>query len=560
MKAFYVVLFALSALLVALARPALTEPVIMENEFIRVVVNGGPEDAGRFSIRTTVGDPQNPLTKNQHLVFGASNAPYTSYTTVLVDGEPYVFGGPTLRRAGLTAKSGKLVTPPTKTDDGIVTVCRLGDIQVTQKLAFARGMRTRLLDTLGISYKIENMGTAAHKVGLRVLLDTMCGANDGAPIRAGGDEAFTRATVLPGKDAPDFWMAFDTLTNPTVVSQGTLRGEHGTLTPPDKIIFADWGTLADDPWQPKLDPGKDFVRKGETDVDTAAAMLWEPVELAPDRSVTYTTHYGVGYLKFGPPAVFNIALNGPADATFEHERTDTFTVTGFVQYNGSVDARDVNLTLKLPDGLTLVEGSAKSGDALMKKGDIVQRSWRVRPNGLQGGKKQIVLAVTSANAEPNEGSLDIQLNVPPATVKFTPAQQTVQPETDGLPTLVPVQINLVPADGFHGVRLTVKYDEKVVRPLGAPFGALRGRAFVENGRLLKWSYNAETPGVVILSGSRIDALPLTQAEINLAIIKFRVVGEGKCTLKLENAVAVDKDGKESPLDVSGGEIIVAPAH
>ncbi len=79
-------------------------PVAMENEFIRVVTNPGPDEAGRFSIRTTGGDPSRPESKNQHLIFGG-NAPWTSYTTLLIDGQAYVFGGPTQRRAGKTRNS-----------------------------------------------------------------------------------------------------------------------------------------------------------------------------------------------------------------------------------------------------------------------------------------------------------------------------------------------------------------------------------------------------------------------------------------------------------------------
>ena len=41
------------------APDAAATPISMENEFTRVVVNAGPDEAGRFSIRTTGGDPLN---------------------------------------------------------------------------------------------------------------------------------------------------------------------------------------------------------------------------------------------------------------------------------------------------------------------------------------------------------------------------------------------------------------------------------------------------------------------------------------------------------------------
>ncbi len=79
------------------------------------------------------------------------------------------------------------------------------------------------------------------------MLDTMCGSNDGAPFRV-GSQAITTATALNGQEVPDYWQAFDSLSSPTVVCQSSLRG--GNITPPDKVVLADWGTLADDTWDP----------------------------------------------------------------------------------------------------------------------------------------------------------------------------------------------------------------------------------------------------------------------------------------------------------------------
>ncbi|HEX2951446.1 MAG TPA: cellulosome anchor protein, partial [Armatimonadota bacterium] len=76
--------------------------VSLKNEFIRVVVNQGPNEAGRFSVDTTGGDPTRPASKGQQLIYGG-NTPWTSFTTVRIDNTNYVFGGKTSRRAGLNA-------------------------------------------------------------------------------------------------------------------------------------------------------------------------------------------------------------------------------------------------------------------------------------------------------------------------------------------------------------------------------------------------------------------------------------------------------------------------
>jgi len=526
----------------------------LENEFIRVVVNQGPDEAGRFSIRTTGGDPSRPSSKNQHLIFGG-NAPWTSFTTLNIDGEKYAFGGPTKRRAGQNAKFGKQLTPPTVANGKLTCTYQYGDLDVTQELTLVRGMSTRMLDTAGIRYTITNHGESAHQVGVRILLDTMCGSNDGAPMRT-GVQAITSATALTGKEIGEYWQAFDSLSKPTVVSQGTLRG--GKITPPDKVIFADWGTLADEPWDPALTAGQGFIRKGETDADTATALFWNPVAVDGGQSISYLTYYGIGDVQT-KAGNLTLGLTAPAETTFEQERTEPFTITGYLQNAGGFEGRDVAYSIALPEGLTLLSGSKlhETYDS-MSPDETKQMSWVVRANGKQSGKRDVKLSVTSTNIEPNEVAWGMQLNVPAPTLQFSPATQSVPQMTNGMTTIIPIQLNLSPAVDLHGVRFVVKYNPNVIRPLGDPFGVLRGRAFVENGRLLEWTFDDSEDGTIVITGKRLNATAVTQAEANLAIIKFRTVGTGKADLKFEKAALLNDKGEEQNVETSAGAIEVTP--
>ncbi|HEY3416489.1 MAG TPA: cohesin domain-containing protein [Armatimonadota bacterium] len=539
-------------LLIAASVLLAEEPANLElkNEFIRLVVNKGPDEMGRFSIKTTGGDPSRPSSKDQHLIFGG-NAPFTSFTTVMVDGEKFVFGGSTRRRAGLSAHYGKVVAEPAVSGNKLTCTYQCGDIEIAQELTFVRGLSTRMLDTVGITYRLTNKGDAPHEVGVRVLLDTMCGSNDGAPMRA-GNLAITTATALAGRDVPDFWQAFDNLANPTVISQGTLRGAN--ITPPDKVLFADWGTLADEPWEPTLEPGQGFMRKGEDELDTATALYWLPVKVDSGKSLSYTTSYGLGEVSL-KPGNLTLGLTAPAETTFAHERTQTFTVTAYLQNAGGFDARDVALTLTLPDGLTLVGGGKlKQGYELIHAGDTVQQSWMLKADGNAGGKLKLSLGVTSANIEANSIDREIQVNIPPQTVVIYPGTQKVLSVTNGKPTKIPIEINMSPADQFYGIRYTLTYDPNIIQPL---LGASRGRAFVEDGTLLSgWEYNDSVDGKITITGKRTDAKPITQAEVNLASVVFYVTGTGKSTINIENAVLIDAKGQERPVQVTSGEVEV----
>jgi len=536
-----------------LARAADTSNIALENEFLRIVVNRGPSEAGRFSIKTTNGDQVNPATKNQHLIFGG-NAPWTSYTSMRIDGDTWVFGGKTDRRAGLKGKYGAITTDPTLGEGKITTVCQLGDIEATQELTIVRGGYSRMLDTIGITYRLKNTGATAHDVGLRILLDTMCGSNDGAPVRAGDnpkyEKGITTATLLEGKDVPAIWQAFDDLQNPTVTSQGTLNG--GETTRPDKLLFADWGTLADEPWLPEITEGQSFIRKGENELDSAAALFWNPVTLAPGQSLVYVTDYGMGNNKLGQGKL-PLSLAAPEETTFQHEQTQPFTVIGYVKNGGGYEARDVVLKLSLPDGLELAEGQLSHSYKSFGAGDTVQANWVVRANGKDSGKKEIKLNVTSANIEENEVSQQIQLNVPKPVIRFVPSAPSVPLQVNKQSAIVPIAINLAPAEKFYGVRLVIKYDPAVLAPLHVS----RGRSFVEDGKFLAgWDFDTSVVGQVTITGTRTGLAATTQAEANLATILFHTIAEGKSPLHFERAVLLNEKGAEGPVDVDDAQVEV----
>ena len=211
--------------------------VIIANEYIAIIVNAGKENTGRFSVNTTGGDPDRTGDENKPLIYGMAD-PWTSYTTIQIDGKNFVFGGPTQTSAGRQGPFGTIVVEPESVDGAMVrTVCQLGPVEAEQMLSFTRSSTTGLKDTARIAYKLTNRDTTAHRVGMRLLLDTMLGANDGAPFRI-RERAVTTDTLFRRDAMPDFWQAFDSLSDPEVMSQGTLKGPG--VTTPDRVYFTNW--------------------------------------------------------------------------------------------------------------------------------------------------------------------------------------------------------------------------------------------------------------------------------------------------------------------------------
>ena len=390
------------------AEPPAESTLAIDNEFIRIRVTKGPVEMGRFAVDTTGGDPSRSADDEKILIYG-SRAPWTSYTTILIDGEPYLFGGRSLRRAGLNCPAGDITQPPQIKDNRILAAVAIGDLGVTQELGFARSPTTRVEDAARITYQVTNAGDVPHSVGLRLMLDTMLGSNDGAPLRA-ATQAIAEATQLTGAEIPDYWQAFDSLSEPAVISQGTIRGPG--VFPPDRLQMVDWGTLADAPWDFPFPTGADFTRRGEEAQDTAVALYWDAAPLEPGESRTFTTLYGVGGISLSP-AELSLGLTAPAEVNYQYDEERPFSVVGYVENSGGFAARATALTLELSEGLKLAEGRAAVPLGLLPPGHTRQAAWKLLPTGAVTGNLQIVAIVTSENLEPNQVVRDIIVNSPP---------------------------------------------------------------------------------------------------------------------------------------------------
>jgi len=185
-----------------------------KNDYLKIVVNHDASETGRFAIESLAGGSKSEA---QPLVFGQPK-PWTSYTTLWIDGEIYIFGGPSTKRGGTRVKYGQFVSQKSA-GDRLLTTFRYSDLQVTQVLKFVRNPSTRVMDAVGISYEILNQGTRNHRVGLRILLDTMLGTNDGAPLRMGA-ASIESEQVFEGPAILDYWQAFDDLAAPRIVAEG----------------------------------------------------------------------------------------------------------------------------------------------------------------------------------------------------------------------------------------------------------------------------------------------------------------------------------------------------
>ncbi len=418
------------------------------NEYIVIVVNQNQNSQGRFAVETTGGAPARENDDNKPLIYGRPN-PWTSYTSLWINDQKYVFGGSTARRAGDGAKYGEVIQEPTVEDNQIITKTRFDNIVVEQILSIVKSSTTGLADSAQIQYRIINEGEQEEKIGLRVMLDTMLGENDGAPFRLGEDTISTDKLYYD-KQLDDFWQAFDSVSNPQVTSQGSFIGPD--VTTPDRVYFSDWGSLADGVWDFDFNPGQEFIRKGEYEIDSAIAMYWVPDIIAPGESRTYITKYGLGGITI-VPGILSLGVTSPAEVTLD-DNNQTFPVVAYLENTSEINARNVSIDIDLPDNFSADQASRQLGD--MAPEDISQITWNVRAENRSNLPEEITyrVIVDADNTDSNEVERRVRFLGPPelnANITLMEDVESVDGRLEPNPFRIQAEINNSGETSLYGV-------------------------------------------------------------------------------------------------------------
>ncbi len=212
----------------------------------------------------------------------------TTFTTVRVDGTDYRLEKQNSKRSKAT--DGTLVCETAIAKTGIKIIQKIKPEPAGDRI------KTR------ISYEIHNLSGAKHKVGLRLMLDTWAGHNDGVPfmIPAGSSSQLFRNEVEFTPTASVMWQIFDpeqkeigSQLEPGL--QNIMVGEG--LVPPDRIAFANWPHAADTLW--------DYAVSADRRVtgDSAVILWWNPADIAGGATQIVATELGA-FLQKREPAVF----------------------------------------------------------------------------------------------------------------------------------------------------------------------------------------------------------------------------------------------------------------
>jgi len=345
-------------------------------DYRAAVVEIGYDQMGRFGLRTRRGDPAIASDDDKLLTYDSAGA--TNNTRVWIDGDTPIYGGSTFLGYGFS----ELADGPNEANGRITSAWEQDGIRVEQALSYVQGSTTQRVDTMQIKYVLSNTSSQTHQVGLRIMLDSLIGDNDGVPFVTPGREGITsRAIDLRGADIPDFVQALERadLADPGVIVHLTLRGADAT--PPDRLVISAWcEENAGWDYYPGLGgdghPLDRCGQAGETP-DSAVALYFDPQPLAPDQQRTIVAYYGLGGISSTESGNVGLSL------TFNRsvQQGDSFWIVALVLQPQA--GQHVQLTL--PAGLTFAPGHA-ADQPVVADGAFTQVSWLVEAHSpLQDG-------------------------------------------------------------------------------------------------------------------------------------------------------------------------------
>jgi len=269
------------------------------NEHITAVVD---DKNLRYILLTKKGLLEIDSDDNKKLLFERYGE-FTSYTTILIDGKEYIYG----------SEKGKILQKPVLTNNNVCySAWSYKDIvTVEQYISLVKGLTTENVDTVEIRYKVKNVDRsgASHMIGLRILLDTLLGNNDGAPFSVPGVGVIDSDTELKGEEIPTFWYAFDNLRKPTVSVVSQVKVKNSEL--PDRLVFSNWQDMYNSPWEVKIVPNRKFKPTPLSNTDSAVSIYWESKEVKHNATREYAILYGLYKLLLHKSGTIDVAIGCP---------------------------------------------------------------------------------------------------------------------------------------------------------------------------------------------------------------------------------------------------------
>jgi hypothetical protein len=259
-----------------------------------------------------------------------------------------------------------------------------GKVRITQTVMVVPNEDTvpAKLNTALVHYIVENRDNVPHKVGLRMMIDTFIGSNDGVPFALAGraDLVTKKIDIADAKQVPEFIQALERpdLNDPGTVATMVLKfpgdfrfnSADPPLDPITRLVICRFPGNPEVRWDFTKEAFWDMDDKTRGDQDDSCVTLyWPEVTMAPNTKRALAFSYGLGKVHVGPQGG-SLALTAPGKPTPGGQ----FTVTAWIK-NPKVGQ---TVTLELPAGMSVAETQGETQSVPPGTRDLAQVSWRVK--------------------------------------------------------------------------------------------------------------------------------------------------------------------------------------
>ncbi len=297
----------------------------LSDDYISVSVS---KSNGGFAVRTVEGDRVKKSDNDKDLLYH-DGAYDTSFVSVRVNGEDYLFGG---KYAGSSEVAVTQANGVIKAEWTVAGVTFTQSIQLTNTSSNESGM-------VSISLSAANGTGAAVPVEARILYDTALGAQDYGYYQY--KDTGTQRTVTVSQELvlssvssgiPQQIYTADDPYSPSVGAYAVNNDKQ-----PTKVAFGHWSHLASTLFEFQPIDTLDFTntRSEYMTADSAFALYFDLGSVPVNGSESLTTYYGV-FSNHATPASDSVAVNltAPVRLTLNDKKTD------FVPESGTVGSAD----------------------------------------------------------------------------------------------------------------------------------------------------------------------------------------------------------------------------
>ncbi len=377
-----------------------TPVVQIDNGVLRLTAD---KQTGRFIVETLSGLPNKKADNYKDLLYGNRfEGPETSYTTVRIDGQDYIYGND---YGFLNIDSHYVTEPYVDTDtNSIISSWSINGVVVDQRISLVSNPKLSSIGSVYVTYDIVNSSKGDKNVGIRMLLDTKLADVDSPSLTIPGKGFIYKEKEYVGDEIPSLWYAYDQYLTPQIIASGLVSGNG--LTKPDKLQFALWGDISQTKWDYTIDPNKDIIKITVDGVpynekegqypesalvdyaakDSCAVLYWEPVTIQQGETKSINTAYGVGdaSAKDNDPG-YRISLQGTDKLNMKADKTGytidyvnaEFNIDN--NFDNSKNINSLQIELELPDELKLVGGDQKTVLKELRAGTYHRSMWKIEP-------------------------------------------------------------------------------------------------------------------------------------------------------------------------------------